>query len=248
MDPFSSSRPPVGPSSAGHDYFQGPGTHRSSQSFDHESPSSLDSRSANSQSQDKQANQKDGKKTTAKRKRGDTSATAEPQNDNAQQLDARNTVVNPRKGKMSKVESSSGVAIKGGELTNFNIHQSTSPMEQFASLSGSMRPLIRPKQEGQILMDQANINNPMIRPPNLKFPEETEVSSGHNPLSQQQLPSVGHDTMGIWNPNKTGLQFEKSQIPRFSSNVVPGNAEIQLQSSAPSLGTGKAYSILTVFL
>ncbi|KAK9933306.1 hypothetical protein M0R45_020507 [Rubus argutus] len=53
MDPFSSSRPPVGPISTRHDYYQGSATHRSSQSFDHESPSSLDSRSANSQSQER---------------------------------------------------------------------------------------------------------------------------------------------------------------------------------------------------
>lgn len=252
IDSFASSRPPVGPSSAGHDYFQGPGSHRNSQSFDHESPSSLDSRSANSQSQerrdtanwDKQVNQKDGKKTTTKRKRGDASVPTEPHTDNPQQLDSRNTVVNTRKGKMSKVESSSGFAIKGGEHANFNILQSSSPMEPFASLSGSMRPVIRPKQEGQHLiekqLDPANVNNSLSRAPNLKYPEETEVSSTHNPLSQQQVPSVPHDIMGVWNQNKIGLQLEKSQVPRFPSNVVPGNAEIPLPSTAPSIGTGKS--------
>ncbi|XP_062108563.1 chromatin structure-remodeling complex protein SYD [Humulus lupulus] len=249
VDTFASSRPPAGPSSAGHEYFQGPGSHRNSQSFDHESPSSMDSRSANSQSQerrdssnwDKQANQKDGKKTTTKRKRGDTSVSTEPHNDNPQQLDSRNTVVNTRKGKMSKMESSSGFALKGGEHANFNILQSSSQMEQFAALSGSMRPLIRPKQESQHLMekqlDPANTNNSMSRAPNLKYPDETEVSSTHNPLSQQQVPSVAHDIMGAWNQNKTGLQLDKSQIPRFPSNV-PGNADIPLQSAASSVGTG----------
>ncbi|KAM6545251.1 hypothetical protein CsatB_025987 [Cannabis sativa] len=249
VDTFASSRPPVGPSSAGHEYFQGPGSHRNSQSLDHESPSSMDSRSANSQSQerrdssnwDKQANQKDGKKTTTKRKRGDTSVSTEPHNDNPQQLDSRNTVVNTRKGKMSKMDSSPGFAIKASEHANFNILQSSSQMEQFSTLSGSMRPVIRSKQESQHLMekqlDSANTNNSMSRAPNLKYPDETEVSSSHNPLSQQQVPSAAHDIMGAWNQNKTGLQLDKSQIPRFPSNV-PGNAEIPLQSAASSAGMG----------
>ncbi|KAL1148324.1 hypothetical protein V6Z11_A10G118400 [Gossypium hirsutum] len=44
FDPFSFSRPPVGPSMAGHEYHQAAATHRGSQSFDHGSPSSLDTR------------------------------------------------------------------------------------------------------------------------------------------------------------------------------------------------------------
>ncbi|KAJ0092542.1 hypothetical protein Patl1_25559 [Pistacia atlantica] len=105
IDPFTSSRPPVGPNTAGHDYYQASGTHRSSQSFDHESPSSLDTRSANSQSQERQ---KDGKKAATKRKRGDSSIPVESQNENPQQHDSRNPVVNARRGKMNKVESPGG--------------------------------------------------------------------------------------------------------------------------------------------
>ncbi|XP_039047263.1 chromatin structure-remodeling complex protein SYD-like [Hibiscus syriacus] len=67
FDPFSSSRPPIGPSIAGHEYYQGVGTHRGSKSFDHGSPSSLDTRSANSQSQDKQMTQNDNKKAKTSR-------------------------------------------------------------------------------------------------------------------------------------------------------------------------------------
>ena len=236
IDPFASSRPPVGPSSAGPDYFQGPGTQQNTPSFDHESPSSLDSRSANSQVQErrdttnrgKQTNQKDGKKTTTKRKRAETSVPTEPPIDNAQQPESRIT----RKGKMSKAESSSGSAIKGGEHGNFNIHPGSNPMDQFASMAGSNRPGLRPKQEGQQLDP---VNNSMPWVPNPKFPEETEVNSTHS----QQIPSVGHDNIGLWNQNKSGLQFEKPQVPRFSSNVIPGNTEIPLQPAAPSLGTGK---------
>ncbi|XP_011034240.1 PREDICTED: chromatin structure-remodeling complex protein SYD-like isoform X2 [Populus euphratica] len=120
IDTFASSRPPVGPSTAGHDYYQGSGTQRSSQSFDHESPSSLDTRSANSQSQERGVNQKDGKKAAAKRKRVDSSLHSEMHGDNPQQLNPRNTIVNPRRGKMNKVDSPGGYPVRGGENTSFN--------------------------------------------------------------------------------------------------------------------------------
>lgn len=128
MEPFASNRPPVGPGSGAPEYYQGSVAQRSSQSFDQESPSSLDSRSANSLSQDrrdtanweKQGSQKDGKKATTKRKRGDTSSPVEPQVDGSSQLDSRNTVVNARKGKMAKGEPSDGLPVKSGEQTNFN--------------------------------------------------------------------------------------------------------------------------------
>ncbi|XP_015874475.3 chromatin structure-remodeling complex protein SYD isoform X3 [Ziziphus jujuba] len=243
VDPFGSSRPPVGPSSGGHDYYQGAGPHRSSQSFDHESPSSLDSRSANSQSQErrdtanweKQVNQKDTKKTTSKRKRVDTSVPMEPHNENAQQLDTRSTVGNSRKGKMNKIEPSS----------TFNILPNSGQVENFSSLSGSMRQVIRSKQEAQHLIDKQldspNISNPISRAPSSKFPEDLEVSSMQSPSTQQQVGSVPstHDIMGVWNQNKLGVPFEKSQVPRFPSNPVPGTmtAEIPMQqSTVPSVG------------
>ena len=241
VEPYASNRPPIGQSSSGHDYYHGSVAHRSSQSFDHESPSSLDSRSANSQSQERQ--QRDGKKATAKRKRGDTSLPVE-QHDNTQQLDPRNAVVNPRKGKMSKVEPLASLPVKGGERTNFNMVPSSGHMEHFASLSGSMRPMLRTKQEGQHMiekqLDSANISNSMLRAPNPKYPEEVEVSSASGQQQGGSLPS--HDIRGGWNQNKTGVPFEKSQVPRFSSNVVSGNmmTEIPAQhSTAPSLGSSK---------
>nr|XP_034930331.1 chromatin structure-remodeling complex protein SYD-like isoform X4 [Populus alba] len=120
IDTFASSRPPVGPSTVGHDYYQGSGTQRSSQTFDHESPSSLDTRSANSQSQERGVNQKDGKKAAAKRKRVDSSLHSEMHGDNPQQLNPRNTMVNPRRGKMNKVDSPGGYPVRGGENTSFN--------------------------------------------------------------------------------------------------------------------------------
>ncbi|KAJ9154438.1 hypothetical protein P3X46_027771 [Hevea brasiliensis] len=200
IDPFVSSRPPVGPSGAGHDYYQGSGIHKNSQSFDHESPSSLDTRSANSQSQERGVNQKDGKKAAAKRKRGDSSFPSEPHIDSPQQLDARNAVVNQRKAKTNKIDSPGGFPARGSENNN------------------SMVP-----SGGQL-----------------------ELSSSHVSAGQQQggsLPSP-HETLSsrsAWNQNKTGLPLERSQVPRFSSNSVPGNmtAEIPVQQSmTSSIGAG----------
>ncbi|XP_023521814.1 chromatin structure-remodeling complex protein SYD-like, partial [Cucurbita pepo subsp. pepo] len=116
------SKPPVAPSSTDHDYYQGPATHRSGQSFDQGSPSSLDSRSANSQSQekhdsvswDKQLNDKDGKKGTKKRKKVDTSV-MEPSSDDTHQLDSRNPSVNPRNVKTNRLEPPAYL-VKGGNI------------------------------------------------------------------------------------------------------------------------------------
>ncbi|XP_061976129.1 chromatin structure-remodeling complex protein SYD-like isoform X4 [Populus nigra] len=200
VDPYASSRPPAGPSSAGHDYYQGSGTQRSSQSFDHESPSSLDTRSANSQSQERGANQKDSKKAVAKRKRGDSSLHLEMHVDNPQQLDPRNTIVNPRKGKMNKVDSPGSYAVRGGENTSFN----------------------KVPSSGQL-----------------------EVSSSYVSAGQQQGGSLSsaHESLTsrcMWNQNKAGLSLERSQVPRFSSNAVSGNATAEIpsqQSAISSLGS-----------
>ena len=159
LEPFPSSRPPVAPSGGAPDYYQGSVAQRSSQSFDQGSPSSLDSRSANSQSQDrrdtanwdKQVNQKDGKKAATKRKRGDTSSPVELHVDSPSQLDPRNIVVNARKGKLTKAEPSDDLPVKSGELANFNMVQSSSQTENFPTLSGSMRTMLRANPEGHNL-------------------------------------------------------------------------------------------------
>ncbi|KAK9289272.1 hypothetical protein L1049_017748 [Liquidambar formosana] len=261
LDAFASSRPPVGPSTAGHDIYQGSVSHRSGKSFDHESPSSLDSRSANSQSQerrdtanwDKQVNQKDSKKPNAKRKRADSSMAMEQHIDNPQLYDTRNTVVNPRKGKLTnKVEPQGSFSVKGGEHAHFNMVQSSGQMEHFPSLSSSMRSMLRAKQENQNLtekvLDSTNISNSMSRTPNLKYPEEMEVSSIHNGLGLQQggsIPST-HEILssrGVWNQNKVGFPFDKSQVSRFSPNVAAGNLTTEIsmqQSTVPSLGSSAA--------
>lgn len=146
---LASGKAVVGPSSGGHEYYQGSLTHRSNQSFNQESPSSLETRSANSQSQErrdsvsysKQGNQKDGKKVDPKRKRGDSSTVMESHAEDLQKLD-NNNLVNPRKGKMSKVDAS-GFLVRGADQANFNIAQGTSQMEHLPSS-------LRLKQDGQI--------------------------------------------------------------------------------------------------
>ncbi|XP_044499967.1 chromatin structure-remodeling complex protein SYD-like isoform X2 [Mangifera indica] len=241
IDPFTSNRQPVGPNAAGHDYYQASGTHRSSQSFDHESPSSLDTRSANSQSQERQ---KDGKKPTTKRKRGDSSIPVELQNENSQQHDSWNPVVNARRGKMNKVESPGGFSVKGGELSNFNMIPSGGQMEHFSSLSGNLSSVLRVKQEGQNAsekpMDSANISNSLSRASASKFPEEVEVSSSHNTSGQQQgssLPSTNDifASRGVW--NRAGFPFERSHVPKFSSNVLPSNMMSESAMQHPTVSS-----------
>lgn len=226
MDPLASGRPPIAPTGGPPDYYQGSVAQRSNQSFDQGSPSSLDSRSANSQSQDrrdttnwdKQVNQKDGKKATTKRKRGDTSSPVELHVDSPQ-LDSRNTVVSARKGKLNKTEPSDGLPGKSGELTNFNMVPSSSQMEDFLTLSGSMRTILRTYQE---------------------------VASAHIAPGRQHGGSLSssHEFRSVWHQNNAGLTFEKSQVPRFSSNVIPGNmmAEILIQQLlTPTLGSSKGF-------
>ncbi|QHO37179.1 Chromatin structure-remodeling complex protein SYD [Arachis hypogaea] len=187
MDSFASGRPPYPSSIGAPDHYQGSAAQRSGQSFDHGSPSSLDSRSANSQSRDrrdttnldKQVNQKDGRKATSKRKRGDTLSPAEPHVDIPSHLDQRNTT-NTRKGKMTKAESSDGLPVRSGELTNFNRVPSSSQMQ-------------RANQEGP-----TKIGNPVPCAPNSKYPEDTEVSSAHIASGKLQgaHPMV-HGGMGV---------------------------------------------------
>lgn len=111
-DGFASSKPPAAPSSMGHDPFQGCASQRSTRSFDQESPSSMDTRSTNSHSQDRreaagweqQGAERDPKRASTKRKRSDTSA-VEAQIDNSQQPDVHTGISDIRKERLiGKVE------------------------------------------------------------------------------------------------------------------------------------------------
>ncbi|KAK7264579.1 hypothetical protein RJT34_32188 [Clitoria ternatea] len=237
MDPFASGRPPVAPSGGAPDYYQGAVAQRSSQSFDQGSPSSLDSRSANSQSQDKQVNQKDGKKATTKRKRGDKSSPVELNVDSSSQMDHRNTGVNARKGKMTKAEPSDGLPVKSTELTNFNMAPNSSQMENVSTLSGSMRTMLRPNQEGHLLLakqgDLTKIGNPMVRAPNSKYAEDTEVSSAHiSSAKQQGAYAKVHGGMAV--PAGASSMAE----PVFSSSMQYGGAVERDGGSSTALVDG----------
>ncbi|XP_059665229.1 chromatin structure-remodeling complex protein SYD [Cornus florida] len=254
IDSHASNRPPVGPSGAGHNIYQGSVSHLSSKSFDHESPSSFDTRSTNSQSQERRdtpnwekANQKDSKKGSSKRKRADSSAT-QPHIDNPQQVDTHNP--NPRKGKVvNKVEPPEKLFVESGDRGQSNIVQSSGQMEHIPSMSSSMTSMLRAKQESQHLteksLDSTNISNSMLWTTNSKYPEDIEVSSARNALGLLQggSKSSSHDSLssrGVWNHNKMGLPFEKSQVSRFPSTGC-GNmtADILMQqSTGPSSVTG----------
>ncbi|KAL2339088.1 hypothetical protein Fmac_013534 [Flemingia macrophylla] len=260
MDQFASGRPPVAPSGGAPDYYQGTMAPRSSQSFDQGSPSSLDSRSANSQSQDrrdtsnwdKQVNQKDGKKAPTKRKRGDTSSPVELNVDSSSQLDSRNTGINTRKGKMSKAESSDGLPVKSSELTNFNMAPNSGQMENVSTLPGSMRTMLRANQEGHHLLakqtDLTKIGNPMVRAPNSKYAEDTEVSSAHIASGKQQgaYPKVhggmvipaGASSMAeaFSNSMQYSGAVERDGIGRQNS----GSEMAMLRQGAPPRDSGKS--------
>ncbi|XP_010247117.1 PREDICTED: chromatin structure-remodeling complex protein SYD isoform X2 [Nelumbo nucifera] len=143
------NRPPVGPSrmeNVGHDLHQGSLSQRSAKLFDHESPSSMDTRSGNSQERrdtamlDKQGLQKDTKKGSSKRKRADSTSSVEAHTDYAQQLDTSSAGFTPRKGKpMNK-----------GDL---DPSQNSSHGEHLSPLSGGMGSVFRAKQENQNLHD-----------------------------------------------------------------------------------------------
>lgn len=104
---FSSGRLPAGPSSVANDTYPGSAPNRSAISFDHESPSSIDTRSADSTSHERldassweqQATKKDSRRSSAKRKRPVSSATDAHMGD-SHQLDAHNCVGDARKGKL----------------------------------------------------------------------------------------------------------------------------------------------------
>lgn len=121
-DGFSSGRPPAVPSSIGNDPFQGQVSQRSAMSFDHESPSSIDTRSTNSHSQDRreppvweqQGMQKDTKRANIKRKRTDSSG-IETQDDISQQLDSYSGMPDIRKERLIG-KSEAGGTLPGDSL------------------------------------------------------------------------------------------------------------------------------------
>lgn len=114
-DGFNSGRPPAVPSSIGNDPFHGSVPQRSARSFDHESPSSMETRSTNSNSQDRrempgweqQGMQRDPMKANSKRKRTDSSG-VETQDDISQQLDFYSGMPDVRKERLTGKSEAGG--------------------------------------------------------------------------------------------------------------------------------------------
>ncbi|CAI0466635.1 unnamed protein product [Linum tenue] len=149
----------VAPGGAVHDAYQG--------SLDHESPSSLDTRSANSQSQDRGGNQKDGK-TAVKRKRGDSSLPSETHIDDSQQVDAH-SAVDMRKGKANRVDPSGVFSTRGSENSSFSMVPGGSQLEassrhtSFGQQQGGSFP---PAHTGKSPISQGNAS------PGMPFKEQ----------------------------------------------------------------------------
>ncbi|KAJ1403187.1 chromatin structure-remodeling complex protein SYD [Sesbania bispinosa] len=132
---------------------------------------------------------------------------------------------------MTKVEPSYGLPVKIGEMTNFNALPNSSQMENISTLSGNMRIMLRENQEGNHLLakqtDLTKIGNPMVRAPNSKYPEDTEVSSAYIALGKKQGGSLPltNEIRVVWNQRKGAYDEVDGgmAIPAsVSSMVEPG--------------------------
>ncbi|RZC77281.1 hypothetical protein C5167_001433 [Papaver somniferum] len=231
------NKPPVGPSrvgSGGHEFYQGPVSQRSGSLYDHESPSSLDTRSGNSQERvdsvklDKQGRPKEPKKAATKRKRGGaTSADVNP--DNPQKLDTPNAGAKSKKGKVTnKGDAYAGIS---GEHAQVNPGQDSGPMEHLSSASSGMESLLRAKQESQI----SNVNL------------SEGDGSAYGVVGQQKGGFVQgrndpFSSRNVWDQFKTGLLPDNSQLSRFAPTgtacVLTADTNVA-QSAVPSLGSSK---------
>ncbi|PSR86840.1 Chromatin structure-remodeling complex protein like [Actinidia chinensis var. chinensis] len=231
------SRPPVGPSNAAHYIYQGSVSHPTSKSLDHESPSSYDTRSANSLSQERhdaaseKAKQNGSKKTGGKRKRADLLSTSEAHIENSKQINTSN--LNARKGKLgNKVEAPGSLSVKGNEHSQFNMVQSCGQLERILSLPNSLR--------------STNITNSVPQAANSKCPDEIEVSSAHSALGLQQggprlsTQEILSSRGGLWHQNRIGSSLEISPVPSLPSDAGSGNstAEMLMHQPTAPLGSG----------
>ncbi|GAB2266211.1 hypothetical protein Dimus_001232 [Dionaea muscipula] len=211
-DVLSSSHPPVGPSSAVHDPYQMSVSHRSGKSFDHESPSSLDTRSANSHSHERrdrgsweqQANKKESKKPTTKRKRSDSTLGMEPHMDNCQQLEAHDIGADVRQGNLiNKVELAGSFPGAAGKF-HVGSHGASSPYLVVGGLSGTRSSEPGDKVESEYWKQGpkgAKVNFPERPLHGHTFPTQLgeEAISNLNPASR----TMTEDVAGISNISVT---------------------------------------------
>ncbi|XP_021727762.1 chromatin structure-remodeling complex protein SYD-like isoform X8 [Chenopodium quinoa] len=209
-DGFSSGKPPAVPSSIGNDPFQGPVSQRSAMSFDHESPSSIDTRSTNSYSQDRreppgweqQGIQKDPKRANIKRKRTDSSG-IEIQEDISQQLDSHSGMPDMRKERLA------GKSEAGGTLPV----DSESWKQGFFRGATSLRERIVPGQlSSGIKVDGAMRN---LNSPSFDAAEISHIPANADRLSQAINPS-NHCGGGI--PGSSGSR-DTEKYPASTASV-----------------------------
>ncbi|KAL5712823.1 hypothetical protein ACHQM5_014952 [Ranunculus cassubicifolius] len=222
---INSDRPPVGPNrmDGGRDYFQSFSSQRNSSTFDHESPSSMDSRSANSQDrhdsgmQDKRGSIRENQNMSGKRKREDSTSSAELNAEKLLQSDS-SVGFNQRKGRMMNMSEMHGqFNVIGGEL--IHVH----PAHNGMGLAYGAN------QENQSMMERpvgrTQITNSMSVPPTSRHLDSGEVPNPSIVGPQRggfQLSRDAVNHRGMWDPYKMGLQAENSQVSRFPPGLSSG--------------------------
>ncbi|PIA44610.1 hypothetical protein AQUCO_01700300v1 [Aquilegia coerulea] len=239
-DPINPNRPPIGPSrgDSGRDIYQSSVSQRSSNLFEQGSPTSMDSRSANSQErpdsgkQDKRGPKRENKKVNAKRKREDSTSSADLNTETVHQADTPSTGFNQRRGKtMTRSEMQSQFNPKRTEKVHVNPVHNSANMEHQAPIERSL--------DGTQITNSTSVN------PSSKHLEDGE-RPGHNGGGQQKgaVFPFGLNTVnprGVQDQYKMGLLYANSQFSRLAPNLSGGlMAESSLpQSMAPSVGTSK---------
>ncbi|KAL9259463.1 Chromatin structure-remodeling complex protein SYD-like protein, partial [Drosera capensis] len=193
-DALSSSLPPAGSYVAGHPH-QVPASHRRGTSLDNESPSSLDTRSGDSYSQDRrdrgsweqQANQKETKQPTTKRKKSGSTSVIEPHTNTSEYLEAHGQGADMRQGKLvNKIEPGSFP----GPAVNFQAG-STGVSNSYMAVGGfSGTPSFGPS--GKIPVD-SEYWKPAFNGANANFPERPV--QGHvfsTQLGEEAKPTVSN--------------------------------------------------------
>ncbi|GAB4851223.1 hypothetical protein Ancab_030519 [Ancistrocladus abbreviatus] len=238
-DAFSAGKPPAGPSCIGHDTYQGSASHRSAKSFDHESPSSLDTRSANSHSHERHETasweQKETKRTTVKRKRSDSSSAMEPHMGSSQQLDAHGMVADMRQGKLiNKVELPASFPGAGGKIHTGSPGVS-SPFPVVGGFSGSpvepsaSKVAVDPEYWKQGFLKGAATNFPVVQSHLFSTPHGEEGAANLNPASRLVIEHAG------------GIPNMSVNADRVAQGASQNNLnDMSVFRSAASRDTGKS--------
>ncbi|CAI0627012.1 unnamed protein product [Linum tenue] len=251
VDSLVTNKLPVAPGSTVHDVYQGSG--------DHESPSSLDTRSANSQSQDRVGNQKDGKKAT-KRKRGDSSLPSEPHIVDSQHVDAH-SAVDLRKGKANRVDPLGGFSTRGSENSSFSMVPGGSQLEassghtSFGQQGGSFPPAhenLSPRMswnQNKAALDRSQFPRFSGNAVSGGVPGEAILQQSMVPslVSRQTAASLSENTTGGHNfqvnrMDETSTPLSVRRVPENdggSSNIL-GDPTRFSQATAASRDTGKS--------